>query len=45
MRDYIVRFWRRMLTLGKTVEDVVFLRDTGVISQEEYEAIVAHSDN
>lgn len=41
MRDYIVRFWKRMLTMGKTVEDITLLRDTSVITQEEYDAIVA----
>ncbi len=41
MRDYMVRFWRRMLTLGKTKEDVDQLLSAGLISQEEYDAIVA----
>lgn len=42
MRDYIVRFWKRMLTLGKTNEDILFLKDTGVITIEEYDAIMTH---
>lgn len=41
MRMYMVRFWRRMLTMGKTVEDVKVLLDGQVINQEEYDAIIA----
>lgn len=41
MRMYIVRFWRRMLGMGKTQEDVHLLLDAGTISQAEYDAIVA----
>jgi hypothetical protein len=40
MRDYMVRFWKRMLTLGKTDEDILFLKETGTITTDEYEAIV-----
>jgi len=40
MRMYMVRFWRRMLTLGKTVEDVKLILDVGIINKEEYEAII-----
>lgn len=41
MRDYMVRFWRRMLALGKTVEDIALLKNAKTISQEEFDAIVA----
>ena len=40
MRMYMVRFWRRMLTLGKTVEDAKLILDVGIINKEEYEAII-----
>lgn len=41
MRMYVVRFWRRMLTLGKTVQDIDTLLAAGTITQEEYDAIIA----
>lgn len=41
MRMYMVRFWRRMLTMRKTKEDVKLLLDAGMITQEEYNVIIA----
>jgi len=41
MRDYMVRFWRRMLALGKTQEDVDQLLSVGLITQAERDAILA----
>lgn len=40
MRGYIVRFWKRMLTLDKTKEDVDLLLSTEMISQEEHDEIL-----
>lgn len=40
MRMYIVRFWKRMLKLGRLPEEIDLLLETGIISQEEYDAIL-----
>lgn len=42
MRMYVVRFWRRLISQQlKTKDDVKILLDGQVITQEEYDAIVA----
>ncbi len=43
MRDYMVRFWRRMLRppYNRPASEVELLLETGMITQEEYDAIMA----
>ncbi len=41
MRMHIVRFWKQVLILGKTIEDLDTLLNGEVITQEEYDAIIA----
>ncbi|OPJ58428.1 hypothetical protein [Clostridium oryzae] len=41
MRMYIVRFWKRMLTMGKTTADIDLLLSSEIITQEEHDAIVS----
>lgn len=42
MRMYYVRFWRRLISEGlKTKDDVKPLADSGFLTQDEYNAIIA----
>lgn len=41
MREYMVRFWKRMLKIGKDIDDIEKLKNTGIITEEEYNEIIA----